>query len=236
MQGYPHHDEDEDSYHDEDTLYKNPNFLFDIAHALKRSCLHVIPTLPFSANASRCDVSTPQNEIKDHDEVKNKTKEKETDTLLDVHAALSEKNNADIDVTTSSLPPVPFPGTRETQAGTEITDVFDREHYTAVRTILRPRPSFFNLSKSRSGSGDQTQNSSADSLRPRVLSAPTSPSSRIGFHFGSLNCLSTDAFEEQVDVIQEERARALRGETIEILCEKTLRVVAEKVPVACADA
>ena len=236
IEEYHNHEEDEDSNHDGDTLYKNPHFLFDIAQALKRSCLHVIPMLPVGANASRSDVSTAQSENKDHVEAKNGLKEKETDTLLDVHAALSEKHSVDVD-NTAPLPPVPFPGTRETKAGTEITDVFDREHYTAVRTILRPRPSCFNLSKLRSRSSDQTETEGdyAGALRPRVLSAPTSPSSsRIGFHFGNLNCLSTDAFEEQVDVIQQERARALRGENIEIFCEQTLRVVEEKGPVACA--
>ncbi|KAF5320966.1 hypothetical protein D9619_001597 [Psilocybe cf. subviscida] len=242
FEAYHNHEEDENSSHDGDTLHRNQSFLFDIAQAVKRSCLHVIPTLPVGANASHSDVSTVQNEYKDHDEAKNKLREKETDTLLDVHAALSEKRNPDSSVAAATIPPVPFPGTRETKTGTEITDVFNREDYTAVRTILRPRPSFFNMSKFRSGGSEhghvhgpiQTGGSSTDSIRPRLLSAPTNPSSRIGFHFGSLNCLSTDAFEEQVDVIQEERARALRGENIEILCEKTFRVVEERVPVACA--
>lgn len=239
---YHNHEEDEDSNHDGDTLYRNPNFLFDIAQALKRSCLHVIPTLPVGANSSRSDVSTVQNEYKNRDDAKNELKEKETDMLFNVHAVLSEKQT--IDATAAPLPPVLFPGTRETKAGTEITDVFDREHYTTVRTILRPRPSFFNMSKFRSGGSDhghghahaasQTDSGCADSLRARVLSSPTSPCSRIGFHLGSLNCLSTDAFEEQIDVIQEERAREIRGETIEIFCEKTLRVVQERVSVACA--
>ena len=236
---YHNDEEDENSNHDGNTLYRNPHFLFDIAQALKRSCLHVIPTLPVGANASRSDVSTVQNEYKDRDEGKNDLQEKETDTLLDVYAALSEKHETHV---TAAPPPVPFPGTRETKAGIETTDVFDREDYTTVRTIVRPRPSFFNISIFRTGGGDQGHDSAhgaiqrgsgfPDSLRPRVLSAPTSPCSRIGFHLGSLNCLSTDAFEEQVDVIQEERAREIRGENIEIFCEKTLRVVQENVAVA----
>jgi len=80
---------------------------------------------------------------------------------------------------------------------THYTDVFEREGYTTVRTIVRPspRPTIFNF----------FSRPSSPTLEGLPLtSRPTPP---LGI-FNNLNCMhSTDAFEEELDFIERERQK-----------------------------
>ncbi|KAF8161455.1 hypothetical protein B0H34DRAFT_673390 [Crassisporium funariophilum] len=82
---------------------------------------------------------------------------------------------------------------------TQSTDVFEKDGYTTTRTIIRPhspRSPLLALFSRPSSPG-------------MMISRPSSP---LGRRLGSLNCMgSTDAFEEELDFIQQKRERELAG-------------------------
>jgi hypothetical protein len=86
---------------------------------------------------------------------------------------------------------------------THYTDIFEREEYTTVRTIIRPsspRPiSIFNL----------FSRPSSPTLEGVPLTLP--PTLPFGI-FKNLNCMrSTDAFEEELNFIENERHKEVNG-------------------------
>jgi len=104
---------------------------------------------------------------------------------------------------------------------THYTDVFEREGYTTVRTILRPsspRPAIFNFF---------SRPSSPTLERVPPTPRPTLP---LGI-FNNLNCIhSTDAFEEELDFIEKERQKEFSGgdHSVAVWVERECNIVMEE--------
>lgn len=106
----------------------------------------------------------------------------------------------------SSTPTVVEPTIFSHKTDTQSTDVFERDGYTTTRTIIRPGSPRSPLSSifSRPSS-------------PVPGSTTSRPSSPLGTNFANLNCMgSTDAFEEGLDFILQQREKDLTGITQEI--------------------
>ena len=101
---------------------------------------------------------------------------------------------------------------------THCTDVFEREGYTTVRTILRPsssRPALFNFFSRPSS--------------PTLEGIPplTRPTLNLGI-FNNLNCMhSTGAFEEELDFIEKERKKEFSG-AVAVWVERDRSVLMEE--------
>ncbi|KIM36747.1 hypothetical protein M413DRAFT_31378 [Hebeloma cylindrosporum] len=145
-----------------------------------------------------------------------------TSSLGDEEASLVESNSrgsSSDETCTSTLSVASTFLTREKE--TYYTDVFEREGYTTVRTIVRPsspRPAIFNF----------FSRPSCPTLEGVPLtSRPTPP---FGL-FNNLNCMrSADVFEEELDFIEKERQKELnrRDNSVAVWVERDCSVLMEE--------
>ncbi|KAF8957343.1 hypothetical protein BDZ97DRAFT_1906841 [Flammula alnicola] len=172
-----------------DQLLQNGNYFFESPNALfEQSWEDQNAMALLSACTSRSDASSTENDSHNHSD---------------------ESSASTLTVSTTAQP-----HKKETQS----IDVFERDGYTAVRTIIQARrPSLFHLN-----------------ILPRQSSPsamPTRPSSPLGLNLRNLNCAcSTDAFEEEIDFIHKEREKEMKGinTAIQIRLEQSCSVVAEE--------
>jgi hypothetical protein len=107
---------------------------------------------------------------------------------------------------------------------THYVDVFEREEYTTVRTIVRPsspRAAIFNFF---------SRPSSPTLEGVPLTSRPTLPALPLGI-FNNLNCIhSTDAFEEELDFIEKERQKEFSGgdHSVAVWVERDRSVLTEE--------
>lgn len=125
------------------------------------------------------------------------------------HSDETSTSNPSTDNSVSSTPTVIEPTIFTHKNDTQLTDVLERDEYTTTRTIIRP--------------------SSPRSPVLSIFSRPSSPvpgitsraSSPLG-NLANLNCMgSTDAFEEELDFILQQREKVLAGVAQEMKVEVT---------------
>jgi hypothetical protein len=107
------------------------------------------------------------------------------------HFDETSTSNASTDNSLSSTPTAIEPTIFTHKNDTQLTDVFERDEYTTTRTIIRP-----------------------SSPRSPILSIFSRPSSPLGTvtNLANLHCVgSTDAFEEELDFILQQREKDLAG-------------------------